>query len=112
MITAKRFAKKINKPIDEALQILQRLIDNDCVMKGGGTGKPKYGIQLTQVLANVPPVRYFDMPKEKAKKLAELSYKFYVEDKWYKTYAGGPKTPFIRLIPVQESIEIKSSIWR
>ena len=109
-ISAKRFAKKIDKPLDEALEILQRLIDNDLVMKIG-RAKPKYAIQITQLIHNGPPLRYFDMPKDKAKKLAELSYKYLVEDKWYKPYAGGPKTPGLRVIPIQESLEeTKTSI--
>ena len=40
-----------------------------------------------------------------------MSHKYLVEDKWYKPYAGGPKTPVVRVIPVQESLgEMKTSI--
>ncbi|HEC40296.1 MAG TPA: hypothetical protein ENI29_18800, partial [bacterium] len=42
-LTLKRFARKIKKDEEEALQILERLIDQNCVLKIGSK-KPKYAI--------------------------------------------------------------------
>jgi Pyruvate/2-oxoacid:ferredoxin oxidoreductase delta subunit len=103
-LTLKRFAKKIKKDEEEALQILERLIDQNCVLKIGSK-KPKYAIHQTFLLHSFPPLSYHNYPKEKAIKLAELSFKNMVDDGWYKVYSGSSETPTMRVIPVYESIE-------
>ena len=103
-LTLKRYVKKIQKSEDEAQQILERLICQNCVTKIGSKD-PKYAIHLTPLLHNFPPLSYHKYPKEKAKKLAELSFKNMVDDDWYKVYSGSPETSTFRVIPVQKSIE-------
>lgn len=107
--TLRRFAKKIKKSEEEAKKILERLIESDCVFKSG-TKEPKYLINLNPLIFNLPSVRYFEFPEEKAKKLAKLSYKLFVEEEWYKTYSGSPETPLLRVIPVQQSIKTETLI--
>jgi len=108
-MTLSRFSKRIKKSQDKALRIIERLIDQDCVWKSG-TKEPKYSINLTPLLHNLPTIRYFEFPEEKAKKLAELSYKNFVEEKWYKTYSGSPETQTFRVIPVQKSLKTQTLI--
>lgn len=107
--TLSRYAEEIQKPEDETKKILDRLIEQDAVFKVG-TREPKYTINITALLHNLPTLRYFDFPKEKAEKLAKLSYKNFVDDKWYQTYSGSPKTPTFRVIPVQQSLKTQSLI--
>jgi len=108
-MTLSRFAKRIKKSQDEALRILDRLIDQDCVWKMGSK-EPKYSINITPLLHNLPTLRYFEVPEEKAKKLSELSYKNFVENEWYKTYSGSPITQTFRVIPVQESLKTQTLV--
>jgi len=103
-LTAKKFAKKIGKTEAEATTILERLFKNDCVMRVGSKTK-RYGIHLPFLIFDVPPLSYDMMPPEKAKKLAELSYKYLVDEEWYKNFEGSPNTPLSRIIPVQEAIQ-------
>ncbi|MFX1503056.1 MAG: hypothetical protein ACFFDH_18995, partial [Promethearchaeota archaeon] len=109
LMTLSRFAKRIKKSQDEALKIIERLIDQDCVWKVG-TKDPKYSINLTPLLHNLPTVRYFEFSEKKAKKLSELSYKNFVKDKWHKTYSGSPNTQMFRIIPVQKSLKTQTLI--
>lgn len=108
-MTLSRFARKIKKTEDETLRIIERLIDQDCVWKSGSI-EPKYAINLTPLLHNLPTVRYFEFSKEKAKKLAELSDKNFVEYEWYKTYSGSPETQLFRVIPVQKALKTETLI--
>jgi len=108
-MTLSRFAKRIKKSQEEALRIIERLIDQDCVWKMG-TKEPKYSINITPLLHNLPAIRYFEFSEEKAKKLSELSYKNFVEDEWYKTYSGSPETQIFRVIPVQKSLKTQTLI--
>ncbi|MHA1277487.1 MAG: ATP-binding protein [Candidatus Helarchaeota archaeon] len=103
-ITAKKFAKKILKSEEEATEILERLFRNDCIMRVGST-KKRYGIHLPFLIFDVPPLSYEDMPKDKARKLAELSFKYLVDEEWYRNFEGSALTPLTRVIPVQESIQ-------
>ncbi|MHA1252491.1 MAG: hypothetical protein ACTSRP_21075, partial [Candidatus Helarchaeota archaeon] len=109
VMSIKKFAKKINKTEDEAKKILEILFKNDCVMKIG-KDSPKYGIHMPFLIFDVPPLSYDVMPKEKADKLAKLSYKYLVDEEWYKNFEGSPKTPLSRIIPVQGSIKIEHDI--
>ena len=102
-VTLKVYAKRIKKTEEEALHILNRLINSDCVIRVG-TKDPKYSIQMAQFLYNLPTLRYFKLPREKAQKLAELSAKLF-EEGWNKRYGGSPQTPFWRVIPVQKSLK-------
>jgi len=108
-ITLKRYAKKMGKTEEEASQILERLVGQNCVLKIG-TKDPKYAIHQTFLLHSFPPLSYDKYPEEVAKELAELSYKNLVEGEWYKVYSGSPNTPLLRVIPVQESIESEKMI--
>ncbi len=108
-ITLKRFAKKIHKNEEEALHILEKLIDNDCVFKID-TKEPKYLININNLIYNLPSLSYFKYPKEKAEKLANLSYKLFFEEEWYKVYSGSPKTSIFRVIPVQQPIKTEQLI--
>ncbi|MBA7515039.1 hypothetical protein ES705_07077 [subsurface metagenome] len=108
-MTLSRFAKRIKKSQDDALRIIERLIDQDAVWKSG-TKEPKYSINITPLLHNLPTIRYFEFSEEKAKKLAELSNKNFVEDEWYKTYSGSPETQTFRVIPVQKSLKTQTLI--
>jgi len=108
-MTIKKFAKKINKSEDEAKEVLDRLIESDSVMFIG-RHKKKYAIHLPMMIFDAPPLRYFEMPKEKAKKLAELSLKYLIEEEWYRNFEGGPQTPLSRIIPVQESVDVTKKI--
>ena len=103
-VSLKRYAKRIKKTEDEALQVLNRLINSDCVMKVGSRD-PKYSIQMAQLLYNLPTLSYLKYPREKAQKLAELSTKLFIEEGWHKRYSGSSQTPFFRVIPVQESLK-------
>lgn len=107
--TLRRFAKKIKKSEKEALEILERLIANHCVFRYGIT-EIKYQINVNQLIVNLPAVKYFDYPKEKAEKLAYLSDKLFFEEEWCKTYQGSPQTKFFRVIPVQQSIKTETLI--
>ena len=102
-ITARKFAKLIGKPENEATEILEQFFANDYVMRLGSK-KKRYGIQLPFLIFDVPPLSYPKMPKEKAKKLAELSFKYLVDEEWYRNFEGSPKTPLTRVISVQESV--------
>ena len=104
MLTAKKFARKIEKSEEEATEILERLFMTDAVMRIGSKRK-HYGIHLPFLIFDVPPLSYEEMPKEKAQKLAELSYKYLVEEEWYRNFEGSPETPLSRIIPVQQSIQ-------
>jgi len=103
-LSLKRYAKKIKRSEDEAQEILDRLINQNCVLKIGSKD-PKYAIHQTFLLHNFPPLSYHKYSKDKAKKLAELSFKNLVDDGWYKVYSGSPDTSTFRVIPVQESID-------
>ena len=103
-LSLKRYAKKIKRSEDEAQEILDRLINQNCVLKIGSKD-PKYAIHQTFLLHSFPPLSYHKYSKDKAKKLAELSFKNMVDDGWYKVYSGSPETPTLRIIPVQESID-------
>ncbi|MHA1229353.1 MAG: hypothetical protein ACTSPQ_01780 [Candidatus Helarchaeota archaeon] len=109
VMSVKKFAKKIGKMEDEAKNILEILFKNDCVMKVG-KDSPKYGIHMPFLIFDVPPLSYDVMPKEKAEKLAKLSYKYLVDEEWYKNFEGSPETPLSRIIPVQGSIKIEHDI--
>ncbi|MHA1267475.1 MAG: 4Fe-4S binding protein [Candidatus Helarchaeota archaeon] len=102
-LTVKRFAKKLKISEEEAKEILERLFRKDYVMRIGTT-KHRYGIHMPFLIFDVPPLNYRKMPEEKARKLAELSYKFLIEDEWYRNFEGSPDTPLTRVIPVQESL--------
>ncbi|HUX98755.1 MAG TPA: 4Fe-4S binding protein [Candidatus Deferrimicrobium sp.] len=108
-LTIKQFAKKINASEEEAEPILERLFRRDSVMRVGST-KKHYAIHLPFLIFDVPPLSYDEMPPEKAKKLAELSYKYLVDEDWYKNFEGSPSTPLSRIIPVQESIPVQQEI--
>ena len=108
-MTIKKFAKKINKTVEEAQVIMDRLFQMDAVMTVGTT-KKRYGIHLPMGIFDFPPLSYHEMPKEKAKKLAELSYKYLVEEEWYRNFEGSNETPLTRVIPIQESIKSESVI--
>ena len=103
-LSLKRYAKKIKRSEDEAQEILVRLINQNCVLKIGSKD-PKYAIHQTFLLHSFPPLSYHKYTKDKAKKLAEMSFKNMVDDGWYKVYSGSPETPIVRVIPVQESID-------
>ncbi len=105
----KKFAKKINKSEEEVSAILERLFNSDAVMRIGSKVK-RYAIHLPFLLFDAPPLSYHDMPKERARKLAELSYKYLVEEEWYRNFEGSPDTPLSRIIPVQESVQITQTI--
>jgi Fe-S-cluster-containing hydrogenase component 2 len=109
VITVKKFAKKIEKSESEAESILNRLFENDCVMRIGSKSY-KYGIHIPLLIFDVPPVGYKKMPKERAKKLAELSLKYLVDEEWYRNFEGSSETPLTRIIPVQESVSFESNI--
>ncbi|MHA1271090.1 MAG: ATP-binding protein [Candidatus Helarchaeota archaeon] len=109
VMSVKKFAKRINKSEIEANEILERLFVNDCVMRIGATTK-KYGIHLPFLIFDVPPLSYDKMPKEKAEKLAKLSYKYLVDEEWYRNFEGSPETPLSRIIPVQESLPFEQNI--
>jgi NAD-dependent dihydropyrimidine dehydrogenase PreA subunit len=106
---AQKFAKKIGKTEAEAEAILERLFRNDCVMRIGSKAK-KYAIHLPFLMFDVPPLNYDAMPPEKARKLAELSYKYLVEEEWYRNFEGSPQTPLTRIIPIQESVPHQQEI--
>ncbi len=108
-LTAKKFAKIIEKSEEDAEIILERLFKSDCVMRVGST-KRRYGIHLPFLIFDIPPLSYPKMPKEKAQKLAELSYKYLVEEEWYRNFEGSSETPLTRVIPVQESIQRRDEI--
>jgi electron transport complex protein RnfB len=103
-ITVKKFSKRIEKSEEVAAEILERLFKSDCVMQVGST-KKRYGIHLPLLIFDVPPLSYDEMPKEKAKKLAELSLKYLIDEQWYRNFEGSSKTPLTRVIPVQESLQ-------
>ncbi|TFG05008.1 MAG: hypothetical protein EU536_03250 [Promethearchaeota archaeon] len=108
-LSVRKFAKKINKNEEEATAILQRLFHNDAVMRVGKENH-KYGIHLPFLIFDVPPLNYENMHPEKAKKLAELSYQYLVEEEWYRNFEGSPGTPLSRIIPVQKSINTESEV--
>jgi Pyruvate/2-oxoacid:ferredoxin oxidoreductase delta subunit len=111
LMTAKKFAKKINKSIEEATDILERLFHHDVVMKVHSGSRFKYGINMPQTMISAPPLCLENKyPKDKAEKVAELSYKLIVEEKWSRNYEGTPETPMMRIIPVQESIKTEQKI--
>lgn len=109
VMSIKKFAKKINKSEEEAFEILDRLIKNDCIMTIGSINK-KYGIHLPFLLFDAPPLNYENYPPEKARKLAELSYKYLTEEEWYRNFEGSPETPLSRIIPVQEAVDTTKKI--
>ncbi|MHA1799194.1 MAG: hypothetical protein ACTSVY_12185, partial [Candidatus Helarchaeota archaeon] len=82
-ITLRKFAKKIKKSQEDAEKILDRLFKNNVLMSIGSTTK-RYGIQLPMGIFDFPPLSYHEYPPKKAKLLAELSYKYLVDEKWYK----------------------------
>ncbi|NVM55094.1 MAG: 4Fe-4S binding protein [Candidatus Helarchaeota archaeon] len=109
MMKVKKLAKKINKSEEEAATILERLFQNDCVMRIGRKVK-RYAIHLPFMIFDVPPLSYEEMPQDKARKLAKLSYKYLVDEEWYRNFEGSPDTPLSRIIPVQESVPIEQNI--
>ncbi|NVM03890.1 MAG: 4Fe-4S binding protein [Candidatus Helarchaeota archaeon] len=109
VMSAKKFAKKINKSIEEAEEILDRLIKQDTVMIIGTRAK-KYSIHMPFMMFDAPPLSYDKYPKEKAQKLAELSLKYLIEEEWYRNFEGSPQTPLTRIIPVQESVDVTKKI--
>ncbi|MHA1144636.1 MAG: ATP-binding protein [Candidatus Helarchaeota archaeon] len=108
-MTARKFAKKIKKSEEEATEILERLFKNDCVMRIGSKTR-RYAIHAPFMLFDVPTLSYFKYPEEKAKKLATLSYKFMVDEEWYRNFEGSPDTPLSRVIPVRESVTVSHQI--
>jgi electron transport complex protein RnfB len=108
-IVPQKFARKIGKTEMEAEAILERMVRGDYVMKTGSKVK-RYAIHLPFLLFDVPPLSYDAMTPEKAKKLAELSYKYLVEEEWYRNFEGSPQTPLTRIIPVQESVSVQQEI--
>ncbi|NVM31443.1 MAG: 4Fe-4S binding protein [Candidatus Helarchaeota archaeon] len=109
MMKVKKFAKKINKSEEEATVILERLFKNDCLMRMGSKVK-RYCIHVPFMFFDGPPLGFAEMPPEKARQLAELSYKYLVEEEWYRNFEGSPETPLSRIIPVQESVPIEQNI--
>ena len=108
-ISLRKFAKRINKTEEEAKIIVDKLFQNNVLMSVGST-KKKYGIQLPMGIFDFPPLSYHEYPPEKSKKLAELSYKYLVEEEWYRNFQGSAETPLTRVIPVHESIKTESTI--
>ena len=104
-----KYAKKIGKTKEEAQDILEKLFKTDCVMTLGAK-QNKYAIHFPLFIFDGPPLSFDEYPPEKAKKLAELSYKYLVEEEWYRNFEGSAETPLSRVIPVQESIKTESSI--
>jgi electron transport complex protein RnfB len=102
-ILVPKFAKKIGKTEEEAETILERMFRSDYVMRNGSKVK-RYALHLPFLLFDVPPLSYDKMAPEKAKKLAELSMKYLVEEEWYRNFEGSSQTPLTRIIPVQESV--------
>ncbi|MHA1279372.1 MAG: 4Fe-4S binding protein [Candidatus Helarchaeota archaeon] len=109
-MSIKRFAKKINKTIEEAAEILETLFDNDCVMKTGSSPNFKYAINLPNTMVSAPPLSLNRYSKEKAENIAKLSYKFIVEERWFRNYEGAPETPLFRVIPVEKAVEVSQQI--
>ena len=109
VINVKKFAKKINKSENETEKILEKLFKHDCVMRIGSKRK-KYGITLPLLIFDAPPLSYNEMPKEKADKLAKLSFKYLIDEQWYRNFEGSSETPLTRVIPVQESIPVENNI--
>ncbi|MHA1301626.1 MAG: hypothetical protein ACTSO9_19570 [Candidatus Helarchaeota archaeon] len=109
LMSAKKFARQINKSVKEATEILERLFENDCVMKIEGRVN-KYGINLPATLTSAPPLSLHKYPKEKAEKVAKLRYKYIVEEEWYKNYEGTSETQMMGIIPVQESINVEQEV--
>ncbi len=109
-MSAKRFAKKIKKSLKEAEEILEILFENDCVMRTGSPPKFKYALNLPNTIVSAPPLSLDKYPKEKAEKVARLSHKFIVEEKWSRNYEGSPETPFFRVIPVDKAIKVSQQV--
>ncbi|TFF85044.1 MAG: hypothetical protein EU551_04685, partial [Promethearchaeota archaeon] len=112
-MSAKKFARKINKTPEEAEEILNKLFNNDAVMRVHSKSKSRkyeYAIHLPFLLFDAPVLNFnHGYTDEKAKRVAELSLKF-LEDGWYKNFEGSKETPLSRIVPVQESIQAKSQI--
>jgi len=108
-MSVRKFAKKINKTEEEAQKIMDKLFHDNLVMVVGST-KKKYGLQLPMGIFDFPPLSYHEMTPEKAKKLAQLSYKYLVDEEWYRNFEGSNETPLTRVIPIQEAIKSESII--
>ena len=104
-----KFARKIGQTKEEAQKILENLFETDCVITLG-KAKKKYALHFPLFIFDAPPLAFDKYPPEKTKKLAELSYKYLVEEEWYRNFEGSAETPLSRVIPVQESIKSESSI--
>ncbi|TFF90285.1 MAG: 4Fe-4S dicluster domain-containing protein [Promethearchaeota archaeon] len=111
LMSAKAFARKINRPEKEATEILEELFNRDCVMRVHTKKRFKYAIHLPFLLFDAPVLNFnHGYSEEKAKKVAELSLKFLEDENWYKNFEGTSETPLSRIVPIEESIPVKSEI--
>ncbi|MBD3227914.1 MAG: hypothetical protein GF329_06970 [Candidatus Lokiarchaeota archaeon] len=111
LMSVRSFARKINKPKEEAAEILEDLFNKDCIMRVHSKTRFKYAIHLPFLFFDAPILNFnHGYPEEKAKKVAELSLKFLEDEDWYKNFEGTDQTPLSRIVPIDESIPVKSEI--
>lgn len=105
-VSAAKIAKKIGKDKKETMKILEDMVDKGVIQDIGG-----YSHFLTVPhLLNIG----FKYPKALERlgvKGAELYQQFFIHEKYYKRYQSSDAgTPMTRIIPIEESIDHRSTI--
>jgi electron transport complex protein RnfB len=105
-VSAAKIAKKIGKDRKETMKILEDMVDKGIIQDIGG-----YSHFLTVAhLLNIG----FKYPKALERlgvKGAELYQQFFIKEKYYKRYQSSDAgTPMTRIIPIEKSIDYRSSI--
>jgi ferredoxin/DNA-binding Lrp family transcriptional regulator len=106
-ISIVKFAKKAGKDKEELMNMLEDLTERGFIIKLGRN----YAQPMPLFVYDIPFILKKNIEHKDAKKFAELSRKFFIEDQYYKTWQTSRKgVPRVRVLTVSEEIEPENEI--
>jgi len=106
-ISIVKFAKQADMDKEELINILEDITERGFIIKLGRS----YAQPMPLFVYDIPFILKKNIEHEDAKKFAELSRKFFVEDQYYNTWQTSKKgVPRFRVLTVSEEIEPEKEI--
>jgi len=102
-----KFAKKAGMDKEELMNLLEDITERGFIIKIGRS----YAQPMPLFVYDIPFILKKNIEHKDAKKFAELSRKFFIEDQYYKTWQTSRKgEPRFRVLTVSEEVEIEKEI--
>ena len=102
-----KFAKKAGMDKEELMNLLEDITERGFIIKIGRS----YAQPMPLFVYDIPFILKKNIEHKDAKKFAELSRKFFIEDQYYKTWQTSRKgVPRVRVLTVSEEIEPENEI--